>query len=393
MLKKERLIVRKALFGPTAALAFVWFTTHFGGGFASGRQLVEFYTRFGWYAACLPIIAMAICAITFYYGWAFAAAHRTFNYYSWAEKYYGSKALAAVYEIAYVIALALASAVAFATGGETIKALLGTPYFVNTIFIAILIFVLTIFGAETVRKAAASVSIVIIIGLLIVLGSNFIANFEAIAETIRLAKTEANLAPAVWQMLLYAAFQTVVIGAYVSVAEPITTRSEAKSAALFGFFINASMITLSSLCLLGYYPDIVTEAVPNLTVAGESLGGEIAAFAISFLILLGVVSTGVNVVYAGAKRIVDYVGEKRGHTGEDRRTNILASAGYVVLTWGIALFGLIPLVAKGYGYLGYIGLFVVVLPVIGKGLLTSHVWFEDEVDEVDEFLAKGEVVQ
>ena len=64
-----------------------------------------------------------------------------------------------------------------------------------------------------------------------------------------------------------------------------------------------------------------------------------------------------------------------------------------MLTWGIALFGLIPLVAKGYGYLGYIGLFVVVLPVIGKGLLTSHVWFEDEVDEVDEFLAKGEVVQ
>ena len=60
--------MRKALFGPTAALAFVWFTTHFGGGFASGRQLVEFYTRFGWYAACLPIIAMAICAITFYYG-------------------------------------------------------------------------------------------------------------------------------------------------------------------------------------------------------------------------------------------------------------------------------------------------------------------------------------
>ena len=52
---------------------------------------------------------------------------------------------------------------------------------------------------------------------------------------------------------------------------------------------------------------------------------------------------------------------------------------------GDCVIRLIPLVAKGYGYLGYIGLFVVVLPVIAKGLLTSHVWFEDEVDEVDEF--------
>ena len=28
-------------------VAFVWFTTHFGGGFASGAQIYSYYVRFG----------------------------------------------------------------------------------------------------------------------------------------------------------------------------------------------------------------------------------------------------------------------------------------------------------------------------------------------------------
>lgn len=28
-------------------VAFVWFTTHFGGGFASGAQIYSYYVRYG----------------------------------------------------------------------------------------------------------------------------------------------------------------------------------------------------------------------------------------------------------------------------------------------------------------------------------------------------------
>ena len=29
-------------------VAFVWFTTHFGGGFASGAQIYSYYVRWAW---------------------------------------------------------------------------------------------------------------------------------------------------------------------------------------------------------------------------------------------------------------------------------------------------------------------------------------------------------
>ncbi len=62
------------------------------------------------------------------------------------------------------------------------------------------------------------------------------------------------------------------------------------------------------------------------------------------------------------------------NAGTDRRVNIAASLVYVLITWGIALFGLIPLVAKGYGYLGALSLPLLVLPVILIGLLRSGGW-------------------
>ena len=39
-------------------VAFVWFTTHFGGGFASGAQIYSYYVSFGIW--CLLMTARAM---------------------------------------------------------------------------------------------------------------------------------------------------------------------------------------------------------------------------------------------------------------------------------------------------------------------------------------------
>lgn len=39
-------------------VAFVWFTTHFGGGFASGAQIYSYYVRFGIWCLIMPALAM-----------------------------------------------------------------------------------------------------------------------------------------------------------------------------------------------------------------------------------------------------------------------------------------------------------------------------------------------
>ncbi|MFP4017023.1 MAG: hypothetical protein ACLFUI_08305 [Halanaerobiales bacterium] len=69
-----------------------------------------------------------------------------------------------------------------------------------------------------------------------------------------------------------------------------------------------------------------------------------------------------NFVFGGVKRIVSWwPGD-----GNERQKSIIVSLAFVLLTWSIALFGLIPLVAKGYNFLGYLGIPMIILPVFYK---------------------------
>ena len=53
-------------------VSFVWFTTHFGGGFASGAQIYSYYVRYGIWCILMPAFAMLYNAIFFAYSLHFA---------------------------------------------------------------------------------------------------------------------------------------------------------------------------------------------------------------------------------------------------------------------------------------------------------------------------------
>jgi uncharacterized membrane protein YkvI len=354
------------------AVAFVWFTTHFGGGFASGRQVVEYFTQYGWYSVFMPVLTVAIMASVYYFSWRFAAEKKLFDYRSWANVYFRPVQIvfANVYEVLFNLILITATAVAFATGGAVIEETLGTPYILNTIVIAVIMFFLTIYGAEMVRRAAVWSALAIIIGLMAVYGSHFVGRLPQLLEVLNSAPSPKGFGSALWNGVVYAGFQATLIGAFVAVADVLKDRRDAMKATLWGFAVNGCFLWLASAVLLSFYPNVLPERVPLLYVINKGFGLKWMEIAVSLLILFAVVSTGVNLIFGGAKRIVT-VWAKKNNTDQSKFTNIVASGLYVVITWTIALLGLIPLIAKGYGYIGYVAIFVLIIPVLVLGLLKN----------------------
>ena len=70
-------------------ITFVWFTTQFGGGFASGAQLKSYFIRYGVYCLFTCIGAQAICAVYNAYIAYFARKHGTYDYRSFNKAFYG----------------------------------------------------------------------------------------------------------------------------------------------------------------------------------------------------------------------------------------------------------------------------------------------------------------
>ncbi len=362
------------------ALAFVWFTTHFGGGFASGRQIVNFFIDYGWYAIFTPFLSQLILAIVFYYVWKYALDYKVFDYRSWTNSFYKpvEKVMSNVYEVAYNLTLITATAIAFATGGATIKEVFGTSYVLNTVVIAIIIFMLTIFGADIVRKAATGIAIAIIVGVLVIFIPNLIYAWPEMIKNVGVLKRGAsNSASGFWhafvQCMVYAGFQGSVLGAYISHASILKNKAEAKKAALWGLLINGGIITLAALGIMAFYnPGMSKAPIPTLILVNNGVGSSWMRPIVSVLIILGSISTAVNLIYGIVDRISSWLSRHESvEIAEEKQKNrsIVISIIYTIFTWGIAQFGLIPLVSKGYGSIGYISIIAIILPILVRGVI------------------------
>ena len=362
------------------AVAFVWFTTHFGGGFASGRQVVQYYVGYGWYASFLPIVSQALEALVFYYAWKFALERKKFDYRSWTMDFYkpAEKVMSPVFEFIFQLILVTATAVAFATGGATISTVFGTSYLLNTFFIALAMLLLTIFGADIVRKAASFIAIAIILGVIVIYVPNIVKSWGTITGNIAALKAgtianDASFGQALWKTIVYAGFQSCCLGAYLAHSNALKDVNDAKKAAGWGFVINATILMMSTLGIMAFYQEgILAEAVPALFVVMNGVGSAWMTPLISILIILGAVSTGVNLIYGTTNRIVNYISRndtEQMKKEKETKRSIAVSFCYVAATWMIAQFGLIPLIAKGYGTLGYVSVFVIIIPVLLKGII------------------------
>lgn len=372
-------LIDKSKMPVAIGVAFVWFTTQFGGGFASGAQLIQYFVAFGIWALITPILAQAMGAVFQWYALRHSKKHNTYDYRSFNDSFYGKFApiFSNLYEIVYIILLCLAPSVAFATGGSTMEALTGLPYMLCTLVIGVFIFIITIYGTNIVRKAAATLSVIIIVGLLIVYIPNIIANWGNISSNIgAMAANPAPAGPAFWQCFIYGAFQLASIGLLVQHSEPFSSPKEAKSSMIYGFIVNAGIIMLSTLGMIAIAnnPDLTTTSIPILLLVRGGVGSTFMTPIISILIILGAVSTAVNMIAGVVQRVTNSyekpeVREKAN--GKPTKLIILTAIGFTVLAFGIAQFGLLPLVKKGYGYLGYITIAVIVVPYIIRMILEA----------------------
>lgn len=352
------------------SVAFVWFSTHFGGGFASGRQLVDFFVNYGWYALVTPFISAGLIAITLYFAWDYAVVYKVYDYRTWSDSFFSPVQMffSNVIELFYLTILVVATGVAFATGSTMISEVLGTPYLANSVVVAFFIFFLTIYGAETVRRAATIMSLLIIAGMLVIYTMNLVTNFPLLAQVIKDAPAPKGFWDALLQSFKYAGLQCSLVGAYTAVADVLKTRDDAKRAAIYGFVVNAGVLALAAIGVLAHYPSILEEKAPVLYITRHGGGGEFGVMIVSGIILLAVISTGVGLIYGGTRRISNWWAHRvKGDANAgamSRKADIIASAVYVLVSWGVASFGLIPLISKGYAWIGTLSAPIVMLPII-----------------------------
>lgn len=353
-------------------IAFVWFTTHFGGGFASGAQIYTYYVKYGIWCLLMPVLAMLYNAVFFAYCLRFARKHEVYDYRSYNNAFYGKFApiFSNLFEVLYLCVMCVAPAVAFATGGATLSTLTGLPYLLCTLIIGAFIFIVAIFGTDLVRKVASVLSICIIAGLLIVYIPNIIAGSGAIAQTMHTMTAQpAPFGKALYAAFLYGTFQLANVAVFVQHAKSFEKPNDAIKSMGIGWIINALLMVMVVLGLLSVCsnPDIVNQSVPTLFMVQNGVGSHVLTPLISILIILGAVSTAVNMVAAMVKRICSGLEKSRPQQTQNKKITsrqIVVALICCIVDFGIAQFGLLTLIQKAYSALAYLAIPVILIPYI-----------------------------
>ena len=198
------------------------------------------------------------------------------------------------------------------------------------------------------RKVASVLSICIIAGLLIVYVPNIIAGAGQIGDTVNAMKTaDLPFGKALYAAFLYGTFQLANVAVFVQHAKSFEKPQDAGKSMAVGAVLNALLMIMVVLGIMTVYqnPEMSQQSVPTLFMVQQGVGSKFMTPLISVLIILGAVSTAVNMVAAMVKRI---------H----------AALACCIADFLIAQFGLLTLIQKAYSILAYLAIPVILVPYV-----------------------------
>ena len=342
---------------------FVFQSVVIAGGYGTGRELAEFFLGYGPRGGLMAMMLVSmtfwslICAVAY----EFARTFQAFDYRTFCRHLLGRGWV--VFEITYSVMLIVVLAVIASAAGSILQETFGLPYIVGVVGIMSAIGLLVFEGTGVIERVLAGWSFVLY-GTYLVLFAWSLARFgPAIMSGLRDVPIGSG-----WMIggIRYAAYNVAIVIVLLFSVRHVTTRKEALVAGALAGPIAIMPGFFLLLVMAGHYPQVADATVP-VNVILEQLGSR--GFQVLFQVVLfgTLIETGTGMIHGVNERLASTFEE----AGRELPTAARPLVAVSLLTIGtlLAQFGLINLIAKGYGTITWVFLVVILLP-----LLTVGVW-------------------
>lgn len=335
-----------------------------GGGYATGRELIEFFLSVGpWGGLLGMLLAMLLWSVVCMAVFALSHQLAAYEYRSLFKSLLGPAW--PIFEIVYILFLILILAVMSAAAGEIGQALFGWPLLVGSLALMGLIALVTSFGSSAAERMFRVTSFL----LYAVYAIFLILALTSFGERI---PGQINAEPLrdgwVFNGITYASYNVVAAIAVLPFIRHMTSRRDAVIAGALAGPLTMAPALIFFLCMVAFYPAISDEALPSDFLLRQ-LDAPWFAFFFQLMIFIALLETGVGAVNVVHERIGGALSVRNGRQYPPLvrfgvGAILLAGSGFLA-----ARFGLIALIAQGYGAFGYIMFAIFVIP-----LLTIGIW-------------------
>ena len=341
---------------------FVFQSVLIGGGYGTGRELVEFFLSYGPLGGLLGMLLVStvmwslLLAVTFEFSRKFQAYdYRTFFMNLLGPFWF-------VFEIIYFLYMLIVLAVVGSASGILLRDNFGIPYLVGVIFMLTAVGFLTFKGSGLIENFLSVWSMI----LYAVYAAFLVVGLIKFGPEIQKNFSEGAIQSG-WSLggFKYALYNLGNIAAVLFCLNHIEKRKEAISAGLIGGVIGIIPAVLFYIPVVGLYPGVLSEEIPAIFLLQKA---GVAALLIVFQVILfgTLIETGTGFIHAVNQRIQVTLKSKGKKFAQWHRP--IVALVLLLIALGISTFGLINLIAKGYGAASWGFLVVFILPLVTVGI-------------------------
>ncbi len=347
---------------------FVFQSIVIGGGYGTGRELVEFFLIEGPAGGYLGmLVAMLVWGVILALGFELARLGRHYDYRSLVNSLLGRGWMA--FEVLYVLSGILTTAVVGSASGELLHETLGWPRIAGTLILVALVGLFVSSGSSLIEKffSVWSLGLYVVYFVMIVLVVK--ESGEVILSNMTVWKEGSQ-----WLVggLKYGAYNLGALPAMLFALRHLECRREAFGAGMLAGVIAMFPGMLIYTAFLANYPAITQEAIPaNSILTGLGMPWFQTLFQ---MILFGTfIETGTGMIHGFNERLAGAMKE-RGRTMTRWQRLGVAGGLLVVAIWMADRFGLIKLISDGYGLITYGFWILFLLPILVIG--SRRIFFE-----------------
>jgi len=340
-------------------------STVVGGGYATGRELIEFFLQLGPQAGLFAMmIAMITISVVCMVAFELSRKYSLYDYRLFFRKLLGPGWV--IFEIAYLALILLVLSVLGAASGELTHQLFDLTPLWGTLCLMAAIGVLVFYGSDIIEKFLSSWSIILYIAYIILIIWSVWIFGESIMTNLTLQQQPEISVSTIKGGLSYAGYNVVVFTAVLFVVRHFKTGSDSFWAGLLCGPIAMVPGFLLFFAMMAHYPIIVEQSLPiNYLLEQLNASGLMIIFQI---VIFGTfIETGTALLHSVNERIAEVYLEKQTKMPQILRP-IISVIILIAAIYLAEVIGLVSLIGQGYAYSAVLFLIILVLPLLTRGI-------------------------
>jgi len=333
-----------------------------GGGYGTGREIVEYFTSYGFLGGLFGLgIAFACMAVVLALTFEFARLFKVYDYRNFFKRLLGPGWIA--FEVLIILIFLLVLAVLAAAAGNILQDNFGISYEVGLSIMLVVVGTLTFFGRDIITKVLTFWPFF----LYAVFITFFVLVFSKDSAPIGEAMRHAQILDGWWQSgLKYALYNIAAAPLLLYVARVFETRKEALVSGAIAGGIAMAPAVVFQVAFFAAYPEILDQPIPTYWMMGQ-LGMTVLVVVYSVMLFGTFIETGAGMLQGINERIDAYLVEKTGQ-GLGRLMHSLIAVSAIIVSAVLSLWGITNLIGRGYGTMAWGFLAVYVVPLLTIGL-------------------------